>query len=170
MSKKLQALTSHLIGTRQCRKENIDSWIDRCQIRQETSDEGLYQQLHLDHNACTVFIENFSGNGDTLRAQISAWLQDNDDTNIRERYGLPDPEIDITPMDKSGKKWDVDIAVEFLDPVLVKPDENGDVIWDGLRWSIIDDPIVDTATDEDGVEPSADKEPSADQEPQEGDL
>ena len=153
MSRLLQRLTTHLLDSRQCRREDIDSWIDRCTLIPEARYEGHYSQLHLDHNVCTVFIERFSGNADQLKAQITAWLQDNDDMHLRQRYTLPDPEIDITMLDKSGNKWDIDITIEFLEPVLVEEDPQGAIRWQGSTWSVINDPIIDTATEEDGVEP-----------------
>ena len=72
MSRLLQRLTSHLLDSRQCRREDIDSWIDRCTLIPEARYEGHYSQLHLDHNTCTVFIERFSGNADLLKAQITS--------------------------------------------------------------------------------------------------
>ncbi|WP_067522416.1 phage tail protein [Endozoicomonas ascidiicola] len=153
MSTKLQRLTEFLLEHRQCRKEDIDSWVDRCTLRPESSFEGKYHQLHIDHNVCSVLVERFSGNANLLKAMVTSWLQDNDDVNIRNRYELPDPSFDIEMLDKSGKRWDVDITIEFLEPLLVQEDPQGAIHWQGSRWSVIDAPIIDTATEEDGAHP-----------------
>ncbi|MET4706724.1 phage tail protein [Endozoicomonas lisbonensis] len=154
MSSKLKSLTCYLISKKQCRQEDLDSWVDHCRIIPESSVEGEYCQLHLNLTTCTLFIEEFSGNATELVAHVSAWLQDNDDPNDRQRFGLTDPEMDITMLDSSGKKWDVDISLQFLEPVLVQEDPNGSIEWDSTRWSLIEEPVVDVATEAEGVFPA----------------
>ncbi|AMO55982.1 phage tail protein [Endozoicomonas montiporae] len=151
MSTKLQQLTSHLLGKRLARNEDIESWVDRCSIIPEARHMGEYAEICQQQSTCTVVIERFSGDARKIMALVTAWLQDNDDN--RERFGLGDPEIDVTPLDKSGKSSDVDISLVFYDPVMVRLDTDGDIHWQGLRWSLIDDPLVDTAEEVAEVDP-----------------
>ena len=151
MSVKLQQLTSLLLSKRLSRKEDIDSWVDRCSIVPEARAMGEYAEICQQQSHCTLFIERFSGDARQIMAQVTAWLQDNDDN--RERFNLADPEIDVTPLDKSGKSHDVEISLEFYDPVMVRLDTDGDIHWQGLRWSLIDEPLIDTAEEVAEVDP-----------------
>ena len=149
MSKNLRALSAHIIDNKLCRTEQIDSWVDSARLRNEARNHGQFTQMFLVHSRCTMIIEGYAGDSRLLMAHICAWLQDHDDVNERESYGLPDPDITVEMLDKSGRSHDVDISVEFLEPVFVIPDTDGDIEWQGRRWSIIDEPVVDVA--EDGV-------------------
>ena len=151
MSVKLQQLTSLLLSKRLSRKEDIDSWVDRCSIVPEARAMGEYAEICQQQSNCTLFIERFSGDAREIMAQVTAWLQENDDN--RERFKLADPEIDVTPLDKSGKSHDVEISLEFYDPVMVRLDTDGDIHWQGLRWSLIDEPLIDTAEEVAEVDP-----------------
>lgn len=147
MSAKLQSLTSALIASQQCRVDQLDSWVDRCELHQVVKAEGHYVQLGFSQSSCTLMIEGFTGNADFLKASISAWLQDHDDIEERESDGLSEPEFDVDPLDASGSAWDITISITFNDPMLIKPDEDGQLHWQGQKWSLITDPVVDVAED-----------------------
>ncbi len=151
MSHKLQQLTSHILSQKLCRNENIDSWVDRLTFPPESRDMGEYSEICQQHSTCTLFIERFVGDSREIIAQITAWLQENDKT--REQFGLPDPEMDVTMLNKSGTSWDVDVSIEFYDPVMVKRDPAGRIQWQGDSWSLISEPLVDTAQEVAQVDP-----------------
>ena len=86
-----------------------------------------------------------------ITAWVAAWLDDHDPD--RDKQQMPDPEIDIEALDASGTQWDVDITIEFTEPVMVIEGDNGNIRWQGMRWNLIDEPLVDVAESVDEVEP-----------------
>lgn len=157
MSAKLQALCKHLVDTQQCRIEQLESFVDRCTLTQDPSMCGHYSELCQVRSDCTLQIDDFNGGAITLLAQISAWLQDQDDTDQRDRLKLPDPELDITLLNKSGKS-DIDLTVSFIDPLLLREDPTGNISWQGQQWSVISEPDISTADTEQGVQPQENQE------------
>jgi len=73
----------------------------------------------------------------SLLAFIPAWLDDFD----RERFedGLADPDIDVA-LNGDGTA-DVELLIEFEEGLQLIPDDNGDIIYQGKRWSVADVPI-----------------------------
>ena len=153
MSLKLQQLTQHLLDNNSARPEQLEAWVDRLTLLPEQDVCGEHRQLHLEHARCTLIIESFSGHPGELKAQLSSWLYDQDDIAGRDRHGLPDIELDITALDASGTAWDVEVSVEFLEPLWVTPDDNGSLSWLGQSWSLIDAPQVTVARSIAGVDP-----------------
>lgn len=150
MCEKLQNLTDYLLGLDFCPRENIDSWVDLATIIPEPRHQGQYAEICRYHHRCTVLIERFTGDSRLIAAWLAAWLEDYDPD--RETDNMPDPEIDVEPLDASGTQWDVDINIEFLEPVMVQQNENGNIQWRMKQWSLIDVPLIDEATDVDSVE------------------
>ena len=72
-----------------------------------------------------------------IAAHDSAWLDDFD----RERFedGLADPDIDVA-LNGDGTA-DVELLIEFEEGLQLVPDENGDILYQGTRWSVADVPI-----------------------------
>lgn len=151
MSSKLQALCAHLLASQQCTAKQLDSWVDARTLRLEPADGGQYMELCQRHSRCTVLIERFHGDADIFEALLAAWIQDHDDPNERSRQKLPDPEVEIEPL--GGNAFDIDITIEFLDPLLIEADPAGPIGWNGQQWSVISAPVIDTATDQQGVQP-----------------
>ena len=151
MSRKLEDLTNYLAGMNFVTRENIDNWVDLCSVIQESKNMGHYLELCRLHYQCTILIERYTGDARLITAWLSAWLDDNDPDRDADR--MPDPEIDIEALDASGTQWDVDISVEFTEPVMVVEGDNGNIFWQGQRWSLIDEPLVDVAESVEEVEP-----------------
>lgn len=155
MSVKLAQLTEHLISLAFIPRENLESWVDICTVIPESINHGHYQEICRLHHKCTLMIERYTGDSRLITAWMTAWLNDNDPDRDRDR--MPDPDIDVEALDASGTTWDIDITLEFVEPVLVVEDQNGVIPWNGLNWSVIDEPIIDTARHVEWVTPSAEK-------------
>lgn len=73
-----------------------------------------------------------------LMLHCRAWLDDHDDT--RDDYKLPDPEINLVPLDggaedSAGGLVDVMMTIEFVDPVYIAEAENGAIEWNGRNFA-----------------------------------
>jgi len=112
---------------------------------------GHYVELCTLHYQCTILIERYTGDARLITAWLASWLDDHDPD--RDQQQMPDPEIDIEALDASGTQWDVDISIEFTEPVMVVEGSNGNIHWQGQRWNLIDEPLVDVARNVDEVEP-----------------
>lgn len=157
MSAKLQELTDYLIDLDFIPVENIDSWVDVCTVIPASVNMGQYYELCRLHHRCTLILERYTGDSRLITAWIAAWLKDHDGDRDDDR--LPDPDVDIEALDASGTQWDVDVSIEFVEPVLIEPDEfNGNIDWNGQKWRLIDAPVIDIAEEVDRVEPE-DKPP-----------
>ncbi len=155
MSHKLHQITSFLIEQDFIPRENIDSWVDLCAVIPESRNMGQYLEICRLHHQCTIVIERCTGDSRLITAWLSAWLNDNDPDRDADR--MPDPDIDIEALDASGTQWDVDISVEFVEPVMVVMNDNGKIPWQGKHWSLIDEPLLDVAESVDGVEPETER-------------
>ena len=157
MSAKLQDLTDYLIGLKFVPRENLESWVDLCTVIPASVNMGKYYELCRLHHRCTLLIERYTGDSRLITAWIAAWLKDHDSDRDNDR--LPDPDIDIEALDASGTQWDVDVSIEFIEPVLIHPDDaNGTITWNGSQWSLIDQPVIDTAEELDRLDPAEDEE------------
>ena len=151
MSRKLQQITDYLIELDFVASENIDIWVDLCSEILESRNMGHYLELCRMHYQCTILIERYTGDSRLIAAWLASWLDDHDPD--RDAYRMPDPEIDIEALDASGTLWDVDISIEFTEPVMIVENDNGNICWHEKRWSLIDEPLVDVAESVDEVEP-----------------
>lgn len=157
MSAKMQGLTDYLMDLDFIPRENIESWVDLCTIIPASLNHGQYFELCRLHHRCSLIIERYTGDSRLITAWIAAWLKDHDGERDADR--LPDPDIDIEALDASGTQWDVDVSIEFIEPVLIEPDElNGNIQWHGRRWRLIDQPVIDIAEELDRLDPVDDGE------------
>ncbi len=153
MSAKLQRLTEYLLSKDFVPKENLESWVELCTDIPASVDLGHCYQLCRLHYRCSLYIERYIGDSRLITAWIAAWLKDHDPDRDYDR--LPDPDIDIQILDASGTQWDVDVSIEFIEPVLIEPDElNGNIDWNGRKWRLIDQPVIDIAEELDRLDPA----------------
>ena len=143
MSAKLERLTRTLINLRFVPRENIESWVDVCTLIPSSVDHGEYYELCRMHYRCTLLVERYQGDCRLISSWVASWLKDYD--GDRDHDQMPDPEIDIEALDASGTQWDVDLSIEFVEPILIVPANDGVITWKGQQWQLIDQPVVDTA-------------------------
>lgn len=69
-----------------------------------------------------------------LTLLVESWLRDND-ADSRAQNGL-EPAV-ITGVNLGQGLYDVEISVEFCDPIIMKVDEAGDFNFDGTMYSVV---------------------------------
>lgn len=129
-----QALTEALPGKCQ---GLLDSWMENGTLRLDPKDMGptgailgylSYQAVYtleaLPFRECDPAV---------LLATVMAWLQDHDPE--RERFELADPEFRIEPNDEHSA--DLEVQIDFIEPLRLTPDEQGPVRWAGRRWAVM---------------------------------
>ena len=67
-----------------------------------------------------------------LFANVGAWLMDND--NTRKKYVLDDPITEIIV--ESENTAEIGIEIDFIEPIMVVPNDAGNVLWRGQRYEI----------------------------------
>lgn len=134
----LQALHQALIAVLPPKCQRLlDSWMEQGQLRLEPKNMGptgvnvalltyraVYTLEGLPFRECDPAV---------LLATVCAWLQDHDDQ--RAAFELPDPEFAITENDEHSA--DLEVQVEFVEPLRLSPDPQGPVIWNGQRWAVM---------------------------------
>ncbi len=68
----------------------------------------------------------------TLALLIQAWLEEHDDT--RGDYDLPDVAMETISLD-AGRTVDVDVTIEFVDPLELVADPEGPIVISDQRYS-----------------------------------
>jgi hypothetical protein len=148
----LRALTSALQNAGACGRA-LHSFVDQGVIVPVGSDLGHGIVVGRIKYDAVIQIEGYKDDGILFVAFVTAWLQDNDPD--RDRLGLADPEVDIT-LEGRGTA-DIDLSIEFDEPLELVPDEAGPISYNGRRWRVADVPI-DVAESLDDMEGSADAE------------
>ena len=125
---KLQALTEYLLSQNLFDAEQLDSWADDGTLKNafKETEQGLligyfeYQGV--------ISIERYQKPATHMMAAVLAWLQVNDD----ERDELNPPSLEIEPDDDC--RFDIDISVQFKEPVLLTPQADGPIDLFGKRY------------------------------------
>lgn len=137
---KLQQITADLeqrLPLLNVKKEQFESWQEDGTLepggRQET-EQGVHL-LDWKYRAVLCFERIPARHAGLLLAFVQAWLDDHDPD--REDRPLPAPEGQID-MDDKHNLADVEITVDFIDPVYVVEDDNGLIDWDGRKWTFGD--------------------------------
>lgn len=89
-----------------------------------------------------INLERYPFDGPTLLALTLAWLAEHDPD--RREQDLKDPELTITLNDADTS--DVEISIDFEEPLAVVEDPAGAIVFDGLCWSLA--PVVITPAEE----------------------
>ncbi|WP_027361104.1 phage tail protein [Halodesulfovibrio aestuarii] len=135
--RKLTALTSYLLQTAGITKEQVLSVADRGETIPTGRDLGHGVELGVFKYDALIQVEDFNGNSSELLLLVMGWLHDND--KDRDHAGLADPEVDASLNDDFTA--DVDLAIEFEEPLQIVPDEQGSILFNGRRWRVADVPI-----------------------------
>ncbi|WP_273646844.1 phage tail protein, partial [Pseudomonas aeruginosa] len=78
-----------------------------------------------------IILERLADHPARLMALVGSWLENNDP----DRDGLPDPVFDVEQMDRDLA--DVELAVEFVEPVHLAVDSAGEIEAFGRRWAFV---------------------------------
>lgn len=135
---KLRTLHQHLLTVipKPCHKL-LDSWMERGTLRLEPKNMGpTGRNVAIVAYTAVFVIESLPFRAldpAVVLASIAAWLQDHDDE--RDRYELPDPEFVVTADDEQTA--DLEVQIQFVEPLVVSPDAKGQVEYDGQRWNVV---------------------------------
>lgn len=132
---KLTALVEHILSVTGVEREKVSAFVDQGELLLTGRNIGHGIEVCLFKYDGVMCIERYAGDGTFLAALVAAWLQDHDD----RRDGLKDPEIDIEINDFETS--DVELAVEFEEPIEVVPDTSGPLLFGGRRWSVAPAPV-----------------------------
>lgn len=134
---KLQALTKYLLDGNICGSEQFDSIIESAQLDLSSMSKGNGIIIGYFVYEATLFIERYSQPPALLLAHLSSWLQTYDDE--RESLNLPSPSIDIE--NPTTKTADVEINISFSEAIEMIPNDDGEIKFNGINWSIAPAPI-----------------------------
>ena len=142
--RKLSALVRHILEETGLPPEQVRAYADqgdlypigrdRGPLRPEPGADGEPRQqveLGLLKYDGVIQIERYPGAGADFCALITAWLADCDP----QRDGLEDPAIDVD-LNIRGGDSDVQIAVEFEERLAAVEDPEGNIPFNGKRWTL----------------------------------
>lgn len=126
---KLRALTAYLIARQLVRAEQMDSWAENVdlQLVWKPGEHGLHM-ADMRYQAVIV-LERFTDHPGRLLALLGAWLEQHDSG----REDLPSPILEVEQLDQDCA--DVEIGVEFVEPLYLVEDSAGEIEAFGSRWA-----------------------------------
>lgn len=118
--------------------ENFDDAMAQIRIlpggRNETEEGWHFANLRY---RGVLSIERISNNSAVLAMlYIRAWLDEHDDQ--RDRYKLGDPEASIIPLDNSCTLVDLEVEVDFNDPVYLNMSDDNMIDWQSGSFNLSD--------------------------------
>ncbi|HFT7408632.1 TPA: phage tail protein [Pseudomonas aeruginosa] len=128
---KLRALTAYLIERRLVPPEQLDSFAEQVSLALVWKPEERGLRLGDMRYRAVVILERLADHPARLMALVGSWLENND----QARDGLPDPVFDVEQMDRDLA--DVELAVEFVEPVHLAEDPAGEIEAFGQRWAFV---------------------------------
>lgn len=128
---KLRALTAYLIERRLVPPEQLDSFAEQVSLALIWKPEERGLRLGDMRYRAVVILERLADHPARLMALVGSWLENND----QARDGLPDPVFDVEQMDRDLA--DVELAVEFVEPVHLAEDPAGEIEAFGQRWAFV---------------------------------
>ncbi|AVK08539.1 phage tail protein [Pseudomonas aeruginosa] len=128
---KLRALTAYLIERRLVPAEQLDSFAEQVSLALVWKPEERGLRLGDMRYRAVVILERLADHPARLMALVGSWLENND----QDRDGLPDPVFDVEQMDRDLA--DVELAVEFIEPVHLAEDPAGEIEAFGQRWAFV---------------------------------
>ena len=149
--KLLQGLSAHLLTKSRLKRENFHALADKGELFLSGKDLGNGIELARFKYDGVIQIERYPGDAFEIMAQVMGWLSDNDQE--REHLELAEPEINIDLNDR--KTADIELVVEFDEPIQLIPDPEGSITAYGQQWRVDSVPI-DIAEDLDDMEGSTD--------------
>ncbi|MEJ3611405.1 phage tail protein [Pseudomonas aeruginosa] len=128
---KLRALTAYLIDRQLVPAEQLDSFAEQVSLTLVWKPEREGLRLGDMRYRAVIILERLADHPGRLMALVGSWLENND----QDRDGLPDPVFDVEQMDPDLA--DVELAVEFVEPVHLAEDPAGEIEAFGRRWAFV---------------------------------
>ena len=130
---KLKALTKYLIACRLVPSEQLDSWADQVNLDLIWKPDVDGMRMGDMRYSATIVLERFDDHPSRLMALVGSWLEANDPN--RDRDELPAPKFDISMLDNDLA--DVDITLEFNEPLYLAEDPAGEIEAHGKTWAFV---------------------------------
>ncbi|EPO7862885.1 MULTISPECIES: phage tail protein [Pseudomonas] len=128
---KLRTLTAYLIDRQLVPAEQLDSFAEQVSLTLVWKPEREGLRLGDMRYRAVIILERLADHPARLMALVGSWLENND----QDRDGLPDPVFDVEQMDPDLA--DVELAVEFVEPVHLAEDPAGEIEAFGQRWAFV---------------------------------
>ncbi|WP_339475254.1 phage tail protein [Pseudomonas sp. RL_5y_Pfl2_69] len=130
---KLLALTTYLHERRLVKPEQLDSWADQVNLELIWKPDVDGMRMGDMRYSATIALERFADHPGRLMALVGSWLEANDPN--RDRDELPAPKFDISMLDNDLA--DVDITLEFNEPLYLAEDPAGEIEAHGKTWAFV---------------------------------
>ncbi|HBP6266654.1 phage tail protein [Pseudomonas aeruginosa] len=128
---KLRALTAYLIDRQLVPAEQLDSFAEQVSLTLVWKPEREGLRLGAMRYRAVIILERLADHPGRLMALVGSWLENND----QDRDGLPDPVFDVEQMDPDLA--DVELSVEFVEPLHLTEDPAGEIEAFGQRWAFV---------------------------------
>ncbi|HDR3106975.1 TPA: phage tail protein [Pseudomonas aeruginosa] len=128
---KLRALTAYLIDRQLVPTEQLDSFAEQVSLTLVWKPEREGLRLGAMRYRAVIILERLADHPGRLMALVGSWLENND----QDRDGLPDPVFDVEQMDPDLA--DVELSVEFVEPLHLAEDPAGEIEAFGQRWAFV---------------------------------
>ncbi|HCF3382817.1 TPA: phage tail protein [Pseudomonas aeruginosa] len=128
---KLRALTAYLIDRQLVPAEQLDSFAEQVSLTLVWKPEREGLRLGAMRYRAVIILERLADHPGRLMALIGSWLENND----QDRDGLPDPVFDVEQIDPDLA--DVELSVEFVEPLHLAEDPAGEIEAFGQRWAFV---------------------------------
>ena len=130
---KLIALTQFLKERQVAPSGQIDSWADQVNLDLIWKPDVDGMRMGDMRYSATIVLERFDDHPSRLMALVGSWLEANDPN--RDRDELPAPKFDISMLDNDLA--DVDITLEFNEPLYLAEDPAGEIEAHGKTWAFV---------------------------------
>ncbi len=129
-----QAFSEFLLQISGVKREQLECFADNCKLIPSGRDLGNCTELGLLKYDAVFEVTHYKGDASLFLAHVLSWLENNDP--YRFQADLPDPEVEVTPVDRESV--DLDLSITFEESLIVSPAEDGPILWNEKKWKITD--------------------------------
>jgi len=146
--KQLSALATYILTLPGITRDQVEAFTDRGKLNPIGKDLGHGLQVGRFRYDAVISIDNCpADSAELLLSGLIIWLSVNDPE--RESLELSEPDVDVTPLGEQTVF--VEISVEFDEALVIVPDPEGPIEYDGRKWRV-DDAGVNVAENLAGLE------------------
>ncbi|SCY46057.1 phage tail protein [Desulfoluna spongiiphila] len=133
--KKLSALTSHMLTLSGITRDQVEAFTDQGRLISDGKDLGYGLQVGRFKYDAVISIDRCRAEiAEQLLSSLLIWLDANDPE--RDVLELAEPDVDVTPLD--DQTVGVEIVVAFDEPLVIVPDPEGPLAYEGEQWRVGD--------------------------------
>ncbi|MEH6649977.1 MAG: phage tail protein [Motiliproteus sp.] len=140
MSSKLQLISASLAAQFELlgiNAENFESFQEGGELQPGGGNETEqgWHQADWKYRAVLAFERIPASSAGLLLALVQAWLDENDPDRSDHELGNPQGQIDL---DDNNKFADVELTLDFVDPIYLVQDDSGPIVWNGQQFNFGD--------------------------------